>query len=72
MSIFRPLRVYTSTRLVDMPVVMQLLVPQVQTVLKTVQVPINQVTKHPEIPQTPYVDTMVDVPLVRQRQAPQV
>ena len=41
-------RVKYIDKVVDMPVVMQRQVPRIQTVLKTVKVPINQVTKHAE------------------------
>ena len=33
---------------------------------------INQVTKHAEIPQTQNVDKVVDMPVVTQRQVPQI
>ena len=44
--------------------------PTLQTSLKTVEVPINQVTKHAEFPQTLYIDKVVDLPVVLQRQVP--
>ena len=43
---------------------MQRQVPQVQTVLKTGKVPINQVTKHVEVPQIQHIDVVVDAPVV--------
>ena len=50
-----------------MPVVMQRQVPRMQTVLKTIEVPINQVTKHAEFPQNDYIDkVVVDTPVVMQ------
>ena len=48
-----------------MPVVMQQ-VPRIQTVLKTVKVPINQVTKHAEFAQIYYIDKVVFDTLVMQ------
>ena len=52
---------------------MQRQVPQVQAVLKTGDVPsINQGTKLAWIPQTQNVDDVVDMPVVVQRQVPQV
>ena len=48
-------------------------VPQIQTVLKTVTNLINQVTKPAELPQTQHIDkVVVDTPVVMQRQVPQI
>ena len=42
---------------------MQRQVPQIQTLLKTVEVPLNQVTRHAEFPQTLFIDKVVDKPV---------
>ena len=63
----------TKLAAIHRPVVMQRQVPQIRTVLKTVEIPINQVTKHVKIPQTLYIDkVVVDLPVVMQRQVPRI
>ena len=66
-----------------MPIMIQRLVPQLQTVPKTGEVPqtqlidrfvppaISQVTKHVEIPLIKYIIKVIAVPIVIQRQVPQ-
>ena len=65
---------------VDLPVVLSRQVPRIQTAVKTAEASpkqfVGRVVELPvilraEFPQTPCVDTIVDVPVVRQRQAPQ-
>ena len=64
---------YIDKVIVDTLVVWQRQVPQIQTTGKTVEVPtVNQVTKHAEFPQIQYFDKNVDVPVVKQRQVPQI
>ena len=63
----------TKLTAIHRPVVLQRRVPQERTVLKTVEIPINQVTKHVKIPQTLYIDkVVVDLPVVMQRQVPRI
>ena len=63
----------TKLAAIHRPVVMQRQVPQIRTVLKTVEIPINQVTKHVKIPQTLYFDkVVVDLPEVIQRNVPRI
>ena len=54
-------------KVVDVLVVMQRKVPRIQTGLKTVEVPINQVAEHAESPQTLYIDKVVVEMLVVMR-----
>ena len=109
MSRFR--RLIAATKVVDVPVLMQQQVPQVQTVLKTVEVTpvqfvcrvakvpaimqvgqcrrsrrrtrsswsiftnrssIIQMTKHVDFPQILYIGKVAEVPVVVQRQVPQI
>ena len=66
-------QIYYIDKLVDMLVVMQRMVPRIQTGLTTVEIPINQVTKHAEFPQTLYIDNVVvEMPVVMQRKVPQI
>ena len=47
-----------------MLVVMQRQVTRIQTELKTMEVPINQLTMHAEFPQIYHIDQVVDTPVV--------
>ena len=47
--------------------------PRIQTVLKTMEVPINEATTHAELPQTLYIDkVIVDMRVVLRRQVPRI